>query len=327
MNRRCFLGLAGLAATLPINGLTTETGNSEVSTGLLYSDRFLDHWLQTGHPESPERLRAILVALQTAGIFARTHPVSLSVNADPWLRTIHTDAHIQSIAREHPQGHEVTRQVVSGVLTAVDAVCTGTVRNAFCATRPPGHHAENTGRVEGFCFYNTIAIAARYAQQQFNLEKVLIVDWDYHHGNGTESAFYDDPSVLFFSTHDYYAYPGTGDPERKGEGAGKGYNINVHLPCGTTDRMIMEAFRKHLLPAARTFQPDMILVSAGFDSRRNDLLGCFEVTDSGFTSLTRMVMQLADEYCDGRLVSVLEGGYTPSGLASATVAHVNTLMQ
>jgi acetoin utilization deacetylase AcuC-like enzyme len=328
MNRRQFLSLSAIiTGAISLAGrYASATPVEERLTGLLYDEVFLDHWLQPGHPESPARLRAIFTALEAAGLFEQTHPLGFIADPDPWIRTIHTGAHMRSLSRDHPRGHEVTRKVVAGVLDAVDAVCSGKVRNAFCVTRPPGHHAENTGRVEGFCFYNTVAIAARYAQQQFKLEKILIVDWDYHHGNGTESAFYEDSSVLFFSTHDYYAYPGTGDPKKTGSGAGEGTNINIHLPCGTTDEMIQDAFTEHLLPAAEAFRPDMILISAGFDSRKNDLLGCYRITDEGFAELTRMVMSLADRHCDGRLISVLEGGYTPSGLASATLAHVQTLM-
>ncbi|MCG8380467.1 MAG: histone deacetylase, partial [Proteobacteria bacterium] len=158
------------------------------------------------------------------------------------------------------------------------------------------------------------------------LNKILIIDWDYHHGNATETMFYDDPSVLFFSTHDFYAYPGTGHPDRKGSGAGEGYNINIHLPCGTTDEKIIDVFNKVLLPVADSFKPDMVLVSAGFDSRKDDLLGCFNITDNGFIELTRIVMQIAKQHCNGKLVSILEGGYNPSGNARAVVAHVKTLL-
>lgn len=329
MNRRQFVSLTSTALLAPY--LSWETlaadqvaGNSH--TGLLYDDVFMDYWLDEGHPESPGRLRSVSIALEKAQLFSRAHPVTISRPPEEWIQTIHTRSHIESIRKYYPQAHKITRLVVSGVLNAVQDVCTGQIRNAFCATRPPGHHAKNTGREEGFCFYNTIAIAARFAQMEFNLGKILIVDWDYHHGNGTESAFYSDPSVLFFSTHDLFAYPGTGDPRRKGSGKGKGFNINVHLPCGTTDQMIIDAFVQQLVPVANDFKPDMILISAGFDSRRNDLLGCYDVTDKGFIELTRIVMQLADKHCDGRIVSILEGGYTLSGLASATVAHVQQLM-
>jgi acetoin utilization deacetylase AcuC-like enzyme len=198
------------------------------------------------------------------------------------------------------------------------------VKNAFCASRPPGHHARNTGQEEGFCYFNHIAIAARYLQQQ-GYQKILIVDWDYHHGDGTEWAFYDDPTVLCFSTHDMFSYPGTGSPSRTGTGAGEGFNINVHLPCESGDAEIKAAFEKLLIPAATAFEPDFILVSAGFDSRKDDLLGCFDITDAGFAELTQIVKNLALQHCQGRLVSVLEGGYNLEGNASAMLAHLTAL--
>ena len=158
------------------------------------------------------------------------------------------------------------------------------------------------------------------------VEKILIVDWDYHHGNGTENAFWEDSTVLFFSTHNWHAYPQTGDPARQGEGPGTGYNINVHFDCGATDDQIVRAFEEQLLPAAERFQPDFILISAGFDSRQDDLLGCFSFTDPGFKRLTRMVMDLAETTCGGKIVSLLEGGYNVDGLAMAVEAHVSELL-
>ena len=170
-----------------------------------------------------------------------------------------------------------------------------------------------------------MAIAAKYAQEKYKLKKVLIIDWDYHHGNGTEAAFYDDSSGLFFSTHDQFAYPGTGSPSKKGKGTGKGYNINVHLPCGTSDKMIIEKFKKILVPEAKKFKPDLILISAGFDSKKNDLLGCFDITDSGFIELTKIVMEIAHKFCEDKIVSILEGGYNLEGNAKAVIAHVSAL--
>jgi acetoin utilization deacetylase AcuC-like enzyme len=157
-------------------------------------------------------------------------------------------------------------------------------------------------------------------------QRILIVDWDYHHGDGTESFFYEEPSVLYFSTHDWDAYPGTGDPARRGANAGLGYNVNVSLPCGATDADIVAAFTTQLVPAADAFMPDLVLISAGFDSRIDDRLGCFDVTDAGFAQLTRIVMAIAARHCQGRLVSLLEGGYNVRGLASAVETHVRTLL-
>jgi len=312
-------GLAGKA--LP------RTRTHAGMTGLVYDDIFLEHRLAPDHPESPERLRHVMAALGRSGLLPHLQRLERLPDVLDWIYRIHSPAHVRSIQARYGRAHEVACAVVGGVLAAVKAVCSGELRNAFCATRPPGHHAMNAGREEGFCFYNAVAVAARYAQEVFRLEKVLIVDWDYHHGNATEAAFYSDPSVLFFSTHDFHAYPGTGDPARTGEGPGRGFNINVHLPCGAGDADILGSFEEKLLPAAHSFRPDLILISAGFDSRKDDLLGCLEITDQGFVTMTESIMELADRYCRGRVVSVLEGGYNLSGLASAVVAHVETLMR
>ena len=297
-------------------------------TGLLCDPLFLRHWIHSGHPESPHRYQAIMDQIRTEGLFRRVSTVApFTGDVEQCLRRIHSVDHINSIKRRYGQSGDVAIAAVRSALAATHAVGTGEVRNAFCVTRPPGHHALNTGRVEGFCYFSTVAVAARYAQQELGMEKVLIVDWDYHHGNGTEAAFYADPSVLFFSTHDYHAYPGTGDPARVGEKAGTGYNINVHLDCGANDADITTAFDRYLLPAVEKFRPDIVLVSAGFDSRRDDPLGCFSVSDDGFTLLTDKVTSLADQYCQGRLVSVLEGGYNLQGLATASTAHLHALLR
>jgi acetoin utilization deacetylase AcuC-like enzyme len=204
------------------------------------------------------------------------------------------------------------RGAAGGVLNAVDAVLTGAACNAFCAVRPPGHHA-SAGRGMGFCLFNNIAIAARYAQNKYGVGRVLIVDWDVHHGNGTQDIFYSDPSVFFFSTHQWPLYPG--------DGPGQGATMNFPFPAGSGRREILGAVENHLLPAAERFQPDLVLISAGFDSRIGDPLGRFTLTDDDFADLTRAVMGI-----NSRVVSVLEGGYNLDGLASSTAAHVATLL-
>ena len=198
-------------------------------------------------------------------------------------------------------------------------------KNIFCAVRPPGHHALNTGKHEGFCFYNHVAISAKYIQNKYKLKKILIIDWDYHHGNSTELFFYKDPSVLFFSTHDANAYPRTGSPDRTGSGKGKGYNVNIHFPCGTTDKKIISTYENILVKKANIFKPDFILISAGFDSRKDDPLGCFDVSDKGFKTLTTIALQIAEKHCNGRILSILEGGYNVVGNAKAAVTHIETL--
>jgi acetoin utilization deacetylase AcuC-like enzyme len=305
--------------------LSDERSSKPAGTGYVYDERYTQHLIQKGHPESPARLIAIERELDRTGIRDEVHPIALHGAPMDAIRLNHSAEHISAISRLGTSG-EIARLAVAGALGAVDAVCGGTTRNAFCALRPPGHHALNTRREEGFCFYNNIAVAARYARQKHGLERILIIDWDYHHGNGTEEAFYTDPSVLFFSTHDRRAYPGTGAPSRTGAGEGEGYTINVHCRCGTTDRDMFRIWEKQLVPAAEKFRPELVLISAGFDSRKDDPLGCFRLTDIGFARLTAMAMQIAESHCEGKIVSLLEGGYNIRGLAAAVAAHVQTLL-
>ena len=308
----------------------SATPGQAAGTALIYDPRYLDHVLirpDGGRPpEIPERLVRMRAELEARGLIEATVPIAPT--ADPLLRirAHHTGEHVDSVRRLGVSA-SVAELAVSGALTGVDAVAEGRVRNVFCAIRPPGHHANNTGAEEGFCYYSNAAIAAKYAQEIHGHEKVLVIDWDYHHGNATQNAFYDDPSVLFFSSHDWAAYPGTGDPSLAGEGEGTGLNINVHLDCGSSDADMLRYWDNALSPAVAAFDPDFVIVSAGFDSRRDDLLGCFDLTDDAFRRMTRMAMDYADSCCEGRLVSLLEGGYNLDGTALAAAAHVETLLE
>ena len=317
------MGLLGLAA-LPAFVRRAD------GTGLVYDPRYLDHVLPLRqgevHPERPLRLIRMMEVFAERGLDQEVVDLSLAADPMPAIRGHHSAEHVDSVRDIEVTGR-VAELAVAGALGAVDAVAEGRVRNAFCASRPPGHHANNTGREEGFCFYSNAAIAARYAQRVHGFDRVLIIDWDYHHGNATQNAFYDDPSVLFFSTHDWQAYPGTGDPSLTGEGDGTGLNINVHLDCGARDVDMLRAWDSKLLSAAAAFRPDFIIVSAGFDSRQDDLLGCFDLTDDVFRRMTRTAMDLAEDYAGGRLVSLLEGGYNVEGNALAAAAHLETLLR
>jgi acetoin utilization deacetylase AcuC-like enzyme len=202
---------------------------------------------------------------------------------------------------------------------------TGAVQNAFCAVRPPGHHA-TPDRGMGFCIFNNIAIGTRYAQKAHGIERVLIADWDVHHGNGTQDIFYSDGSVFFFSTHQYPWYPGTGLAQETGEGKGRQTTMNFPFPAGSGRDQIVGAFRSALTKAAGEFKPDLVMVSAGFDSRLGDPLGQFTLHDGDFADLTRVMLEIADKHAGGKLVSVLEGGYDLSGLAAATTAHAQALV-
>lgn len=301
-------------------------------TGWVYDDAYLTPVFEPSHPEQPARVAAISNAIKASLWHQHLRllkPQGINEKVlDQAIGLIHNSGHINALrAHYSPAIVQLARLAVGGTLVAVDAVQTGRLENVFVCSRPPGHHARNTGREEGFCFFNHVSIAARYAQKIHRARRILIVDWDYHHGDGTEHFFYDDASVLVFNTYDPRAYPQVGDPTRTGSGAGIGFNINVPLTCGTTDAQIEQAFRQVLIPAANRFKPDLILISCGFDSRVNDPLGCFAITDDGYRALTRIVMNIARQHCNGRIVSILEGGYNLPGLADASVAHVSTLLE
>lgn len=305
-----------------------SSSSSTLVTGFVYDERYVEFLQPSGgmwHPECPERLKFIIKRLKDTGLMKKLRLLKPVGDPMQYIKMIHPESHIQKVTQQTEQ-EDICRLAVSGVMTGVDAVFKGDVKNVFCAVRPPGHHAVDFGEY-GFCFYNNVAIAARYAQKKYNVERVLIADWDFHHGNGTEWAFYEDPSVLFFSTHALYAFPGTGFPERRGKGKKEGLNINVPLPAGADDETIIKAFTEKLLPVAEKFKPELVIISAGFDCRKDDRLGNFNVTDEGIAKLTKLVMEIAKKHAKSRLVSVLEGGYNLEGLALAVEAHVIALLE
>jgi acetoin utilization deacetylase AcuC-like enzyme len=315
-------GVVALNAGAALGGYMDT--NRQNKTGYIYEPKYLEH---QASPESPDRLRAIKQKLEDTRLVQNIVKLPvLEGSVVPYLKAIHTDQHIDSVSNIPVTG-DVANLAIAGALGAVKAVSEGVVDNAFCAIRPPGHHAHNNGGEEGFCFYSNVAVAARYAQNVCKYEKVLIIDWDFHHGNGTQDATYTDPSVLFFSTHNWLAYPGTGDPAKQGTGEKYGLNINVHLEAGAQDIDMLRAWEEKLLPKAEQFKPDFVFISAGFDSRKDDLLGNLMITDDCFARITKMAMDIANTHCNGRLVSLLEGGYNVSGLAEAVFAHVGTMVR
>ncbi|MDD5199972.1 MAG: histone deacetylase [Terrimicrobiaceae bacterium] len=308
-------------------------------TALLLDPIYKEHETAWDHPESPERIDAITEAFQSAGLIectTRIQPREATLEA---IARAHDPRYVEAVLATIAGGAaslangdvsvcrrsgEVARHAAGGVIAAVDAVLSGSADNAFCAVRPPGHHATAT-RAMGFCIFNNVAVAARHAQAAHGVERVAILDWDVHHGNGTQEIFYADGSVLFCSTHQSPWYPGTGAVDEIGERAGAGFTINRPFRAGADRTEIGGAFREDFLPAVRSFRPQLLLISAGFDSRLGDPLGGFRLTDADFAGLTRDVLEAAAA-AGACVVSVLEGGYSPPGLASAATAHIRALL-
>lgn len=309
-------------------------------TGFVYHPAYLDHDMGPGHPESPNRLRAILQQLEQSGTLARLARIEPRKAEEEWITQVHTPGYVASLNRHAPTSGRVSLDpdtsmspgsltaaylAAGGALAAADAIMAKQVDHTFCAVRPPGHHAE-AGRAMGFCLFNNVAIATRYIQRRYGLTRVLIVDWDVHHGNGTQHSFEDDPSVLFFSTHQYPHYPGTGRETERGKGAGEGFTINVPMEAGEGDDEYRTVFRKVLVPAADDFKPEFVIISAGFDAHRDDPLASMALTEAGYADLTDIVVGIAKRHAQGRILSSLEGGYNLRALAASVEAHVQALL-
>jgi acetoin utilization deacetylase AcuC-like enzyme len=308
-------------------------------TGLVADPVCKQHLVGEDHPECPERYDAIYLALCRSGLIDHLQKIPCRSALDEEILLAHTRGYLDLVKREIAEGRDwlstgdtpVSRgsldaalYAVGGVLNAVEAVVNGKVKNAFCLVRPPGHHA-TSDRGMGFCLFNNIALAARYARAKLGLERVLIVDWDVHHGNGTQDIFYRDGTVFYYSLHQWPWYPGTGAADETGEDKGRGSTLNVPLATGAAGRDFMRSFESDLEPAMAHFHPELVLVSAGFDAREADPLGELRLRDEDFTAMTEYLLRLAARYAHGRVVSVLEGGYNLGGLASAAVAHVQAL--
>ena len=312
----------------------------DLETGLVLAAAFADHLTGAGHPERPDRVLAIERRLVADGLTARTVAIAAAAATDEQILRCHAADYLRLVQEEveagqrllstgdtplSPRSFATAALAAGGVIAAVDAVMAGRVRNAFAVVRPPGHHA-TPARGMGFCLFNNVAIAARHAQAAHGVRRVLIADWDVHHGNGTQDIFYEDGSVFFFDTHQHPLYPGTGAAGETGRGPGLGATLNCPFPAGAGRAEIVTAFRERLVPAAAAFRPELVLVSAGFDSRAGDPLGGFRLTDDDFLELTGIVREIADRHAGGRLVSTLEGGYALEGLATAAAAHVRGLL-
>jgi acetoin utilization deacetylase AcuC-like enzyme len=303
----------------------------------IYSDDFMvSHDPGAAHPERPARLESILASLRDAP------PANLewkTPQAAEWaqLTSIHTSEYVESIRALEGQtisldmdtnlsedSATAARLAAGAGIDATNAVLDGACGSAFALVRPPGHHAERA-KAMGYCVFNNIALAADHAVRERGIERVLIVDWDVHHGNGTQHIFEERADVMVFNTHQWPLYPGTGAKEEQGIGAGEGFNINVPMPAGSGDERYEEAFREVLLPAAARFEPQLVLISAGYDAHVLDPLGSMQVTNAGYGRLAGLVRAIAEEHADGRVVAFLEGGYDLDGLVGGVRATIEAL--
>ncbi len=312
-----------------------------MTTAYVYDPLYLEHF-QPGHPESPGRLRAIMHVLETSPMMRRLtllepEPVSLER-----LRRVHTPEHVEYVRDVAlsggdawdggetyiaPRSYDAALLAAGGTVKLVEAIVKGQVTNGFALIRPPGHHA-SADHAEGFCLFNNIAVAARTAREEFGIGRVLIVDWDLHHGQGTQYIFADDPTVMYCSTHEWGIYPGTGHWSETGEGNARGATVNVPLPAGIGDAGSEQIFVKLFLPLARRFRPELILVSAGYDTHWSDPLGLMSVTVTGYGMMARKLVALANELPEthGRIAFVLEGGYSQDALAYGALATFGAML-
>jgi acetoin utilization deacetylase AcuC-like enzyme len=305
----------------------------------VYDPIYLEHDAPPGHPENKERLVRIMGLLESRGVLERLVAVKATPVSMERLARNHSQRYIDTVRQvaerggDHldldtytsPRSYEAALMAAGGLVNVVEAVLDGKVDNAFALVRPPGHHAVKSQGM-GFCLFNNVAVAARYALEEKELERILIVDFDVHHGNGTQEAFYDESCVLYFSTHQYPYYPGTGHWREIGRGEGEGYTANVPLPGGVGDEGFARIFDEFLYPLAERYRPQLILVSAGYDAHWADPLAAMQLSLTGYANLARTLKTMADEFCQGRLVFTLEGGYQLEVLAHAVLNTFHVLL-
>ncbi len=311
-------------------------------TGYVYDERYLLHNPGEWHPEQPDRLKAIhkhLTQERLLDLVVRIEPYEDTLS---WVERVHDPDYIKRFQEDCQKGrqifqvpdcgiskesYQIALLAVGGVIAAIDAVMTGKVDNAFCAVRPPGHHAEKN-RALGFCFFNNVAVGATYLLEHYGLERVAIVDWDVHHGNGTQHLFEADPRVFYLSVHEdpEFCYPGTGFAKEAGRGPGKGFTLNLPFPPRSGDWEYKEALRKIGIPRLRKFSPQFLLISAGFDAHENDPLAHMKLTQEGFRDMGRQLIDLAQETAGGRIIGVLEGGYNLEVLSACVEDLLRVLL-
>ena len=316
----------------------TAGGSAMRRTAVYRDDLFLEHDPGFGHVESPERLRVIYQELDREGtgdhlVYPSFDPASLDtigLNHSPKL--VKRVAETQGLPHDFLDADTQTSSksfaaaclAVGALIDGIQRMANGEIDNAFCLVRPPGHHAEYNQSM-GFCLFNNVAVAARWALENLGMKRIFIMDWDLHHGNGTQHSFYDTEHVFYCSTHQYPHYPGTGSVPETGKGRGQGFTLNVPLPGGQGDMEYAQIFNDLIVPVARKYDPELVLVSCGFDIYGGDPLGAMRVTPEGFAAMTRFMQNLADETCGGKLLVTLEGGYNLTGMKEGALAVLTEL--
>ena len=308
-------------------------------TSLIYDDIYLKHDTGANHPENAMRIKNTIEYLRSASIWQKLDLKKPRAATIEEVSTVHTINQIEEVAEiakagggyldpdthVSPDSYEAALYASGALLTAIDLVMDKKTDNVFCLVRPPGHHS-TPAKAMGFCLFNNVAIAAKYIQSEYNLDRVAIIDWDVHHGNGTQDVFYDDPSVLFFSMHKYPFYPGTGAKEETGEGSGSGFTINVPLSYNIEPQEYLEIFDEILKKRVKSFNPQFVLISSGFDAYRLDPISGLSLEASDFNALTKLTRNIANDCCEGRIVSCLEGGYHLLDLPKCIEAHLDGLV-
>jgi acetoin utilization deacetylase AcuC-like enzyme len=310
-------------------------------TGFVYDERYLLHTTGEYHPESPERLKAIYQGLSESGLLDKLVMITPEKAKQQWIEAVHNIRYIMRFEEtcimglpefDHPdngicrESYDIALLAVGGILKAIDAVMEGKVDNAFCAVRPPGHHAE-ADKPMGFCYFNNVAIGARYLQKQHGIERVGIIDFDVHHGNGTQHIFDQDPTVFYYSVHEHpsFAYPGTGREFETGVADGTGFTRNSPILPGKGDDEYRKVIMQDLVPAFKQFRPEVVLLSAGFDAHVSDLMSGTSLTTDGYDFISEVIVNLVDKFADGRVISVLEGGYNLDILPLLVENHIKIL--
>ncbi len=338
---RYSLGKAFLLSSHPWDGYKIIYTNTPRRTGFIYSPGYLNHRTRTGHPESHRRLAKLVEEVGRNDLHGSLVVLEPYMPDRQFLETVHPSDYLESFRESVRSGkktfstadcsiseasYDAALLAAGGVMAGVDAVLNRRVENVFCAVRPPGHHAGRRSAM-GFCFLNNVAVGALYARSLYGVEKIFILDWDVHHGNGTQEIFEEDPLTYFCSMHEHptFCFPGTGRRMEKGKGDGYGFTLNLPVRPNTGDREFLALFEQEVVPEIERFAPDLIMVSAGFDAHKDDPIADLALTERSYVHMTQRICEMADRYCQGRIVSVLEGGYNGSTLTSSAIAHLKTL--